>query len=68
MHLLSLQNMREIITIVTLLPKPFRELHTVYSIKMDSWQKFMDDEDEEKKIITTVGRPIIRFFYTYLID
>ena len=29
---------------------------------MDSWQKFMDDEDEEKKIITTVGRPIIRFF------
>ena len=67
MHLLSLQNMREIITIVTLLPKPF--LRTSYTvIKMDSWQKFMDDEDEEKKIITTVGRPIIRFFYTYLID
>ena len=28
---------------------------------MDSWQKFMDDEDEEKKIITTVGRHVIRF-------
>jgi len=35
---------------------------------MDSWQKFMDDEDEEKKIITTVGRHVIRFCHTYLID
>jgi len=26
---------------------------------MESWQKFMDNDEEKKKIITTVGRQIV---------